>query len=182
MDRRQLKTRKAVFEAFKRLLGRKAYSSITVQRIIDEADIGRSTFYAHFETKDDLLKAFCTEIFEHVFSKKLMKEETHDFSSDKTGINGKVTHILYHLHESRQYLQGILSCESGEVFMKCFKEHLATVFSHVLDGSAPGVPESYMLNHLVSGFAETVRWWFNNDRYTPEQVGQFYCAVNPCFR
>ena len=36
MDRRQLKTRKAVFEAFKRLLGKKAYSSITVQRIISK--------------------------------------------------------------------------------------------------------------------------------------------------
>ena len=80
MDRRQRKTRNAIFQAFTRLLEKKTYSALTVQEIIDEADISRSTFYAHFETKDELLKAMCTDIFGHVFSHEIMSEEHHDFS------------------------------------------------------------------------------------------------------
>ena len=85
MDRRQRRTRSLIFKAFTALLERKSYSSMTVQDILDEADIGRSTFYAHFETKDELLKALCTDIFEHVFSEEIMSEEKHDFSQHIQG-------------------------------------------------------------------------------------------------
>ena len=44
------------------------------------ADIGRSTFYLHFDTKDKLRKALCTEIFDHVFCEEFDQENTHDFS------------------------------------------------------------------------------------------------------
>ena len=101
MDRRRQKTRLAVYQAFTGLLEKKTYSAITVQEIIDEADIGRSTFYSHFETKDDLLKALCTEIFEHVFSEELTKEKTHDFSAAGRDLRAEITHILYLLEEIR---------------------------------------------------------------------------------
>ena len=67
MDRRQKKTREAIFSAFSSLLSKKKYSQITVGEIIEHADVGRATFYAHFETKDYLLKAFCEELFCHIF-------------------------------------------------------------------------------------------------------------------
>ena len=67
MDRRQRKTREAIFSSFINLLSKKTYEHITVGEIIDNADIGRATFYSHFETKDFLLKELCDELFCHIF-------------------------------------------------------------------------------------------------------------------
>jgi len=54
-DRRILKTKRALADAFKHLLLEKGYDAITIQDIIDRANVGRSTFYAHYESKEQLL-------------------------------------------------------------------------------------------------------------------------------
>ncbi len=56
MDRRSARTRRALHEALISLILRKGYDAITVQEIIDKADIGRATFYAHYRGKEDLLR------------------------------------------------------------------------------------------------------------------------------
>lgn len=173
MDRRQIKTRKAVYAAFTELLKEKPYSSITVQDIIDAADIGRSTFYAHFETKEDLLNVLCNEIFEHVFSEHLTGERTHDFSKEGNNILAELEHILYHLQENRGFISVVISSESGEVFMGYFREHLAQVFERETDRVPANVPRSYYLNHLVCGFADTVRWWMENE-CDPKDAVSYY--------
>ena len=95
MDRRQKKSRKAIFMAFNKLLEEKSYSRITVQEIIDEADVGRTTFYSHFPTKDALLRELSDEIFNHVLSTALEKETTHDYSQRNRGFEELISHILY---------------------------------------------------------------------------------------
>lgn len=54
-DRRTQKTKKALANALKSLVLEKAYDEITVQEIIDRANVGRSTFYMHYESKEQLL-------------------------------------------------------------------------------------------------------------------------------
>ena len=178
MDHRQKKTRAAIFQAFTELLKKEPYSKITVQEIIDTANVGRTTFYAHFETKDSLLKSLCTEIFEHVFSEDLKKEKTHDFSADHNA-KAMITHILYHLQEHMDYLPNILSDESGEIFMGSFKAHLSELFSRTRALSGSNVPRDYMLNHMVCDFTESVRWWTLNKKYSPEEIGSFFIETAP---
>ena len=66
MDRRQKRTREAIFNAFTLLLAKENYNQISVQQIIDTANIGRTTFYSHYETKESLLEDLCGELFGHI--------------------------------------------------------------------------------------------------------------------
>ena len=90
--------------------------------------MGRTTFYAHFETKDVLLKEMCTEIFEHIFSHELRCEGTHDFSEENHGLKDKLTHLLYHLKDNKGNILGLMIGDSSELFMKYFREVLNQVF------------------------------------------------------
>lgn len=182
MDRRQQKTREAVFNAFSRLLARKPYNHITVQEIIDEANIGRSTFYAHFETKDDLLNAICRQIFGHVFSTVLDAEAHHDFSGENSTLSDKLTHLLYHLREQREEMITLLSGESSDLFLRYFKTYLAQLFADYaappLDTISVSIPRDFVLNHYVSSFAEAVKWWMSEDMKTaPEKVVEYYMSL-----
>ncbi|MCR5764227.1 MAG: TetR/AcrR family transcriptional regulator [Treponema sp.] len=173
MDRRQRKTRNLIFSAFSAMLENKSYSSITVQDIINRADVGRSTFYAHFETKDELLKEMCNDIFNHVFSDEIVSEEKHDFSHN-TSFLDKLAHILYHLQEKQEHVRGLFKGECGDIFIRSLKEHLYRVFdSRIINSDA--VPHDYLLDLSVGSFAETVRWWFErHENYSPEEIILFY--------
>lgn len=54
-DRRVRRTRALLRRALISLIVEKGYDRITVQDILDRADVGRSTFYAHYQSKDELL-------------------------------------------------------------------------------------------------------------------------------
>lgn len=180
MDRRVQKTREAIFSAFSSLLARKRYSKITVQDIIDEANIGRSTFYSHFETKDDLLKALCSDIFDHIFSEDLISENTHDFSFANNDLKSKITHILYHLRDSKRDIKGILSCESRELFLSVIKTYLEQLFARfIINDSLDGIPKEYVVNHMAGSFVESIKWWMQNDMaQSPEELTRYFFTVS----
>lgn len=178
MDRRQQKTRSAIFRAFNRLLEEKHFNNITVQEILDEADIGRSTFYSHFETKDALLREMCTDIFDHIFSHELSSETSHDFSASDHGLQEKITHLLYHLKDNKGNVLGILSGESGELFIRYFKEYLNAMFEQYPESLRQDVPKEFALNHLVGSFAETVKWWIGTRmKMPPEDVAEYFLKL-----
>ena len=54
-DRRVQRTRKLLQDALIDLVAEKGYVAVTIQEILDRANVGRSTFYAHFQDKDQLL-------------------------------------------------------------------------------------------------------------------------------
>ena len=164
MDRRQKKTRDSIFKAFSRLLEKNRYEQITVQDIIDEANVGRSTFYAHFETKDMLLKTMCSS--------------GNDYEEHGIGIEAKLAHILWHLQEVKMEVTGILSSESGSLFIRYLTEYLKKLFNMYLDAFKKGVPEDYLLDYLIGSFTATIRWWVDKKMATsPEETAGYFMKM-----
>ena len=134
MDRRQQKTRQAIFQALSGLLTEKRFHQITVEEIAQRANIGRSTFYAHFETKEELLAQMCREIFSHVLAPRLEGEDTHGFSLERDPY-ALVTHLLYHIRDKRRDLAAIIAGGQGEGFWGPFQQWVAgPLLERMLEG------------------------------------------------
>ena len=182
MDRRQQKTRAAVFTAFSTLLAEKNYSKITVQEIIDTANVGRTTFYTHFETKDDLLKALCENLFSHIISSALDCTHTHGLYSDKNAPESVFCHLLQHLQEDENNILELLSCESSEVFLRYFKDSLNKLIQNqFVDQNRKNnmdIPQDFLINHISGSFVDMVLWWIKGQmKQTPEELDQYFRAV-----
>lgn len=184
MDRRMQKTKVAIYNAFSKLLSNESYHKITVQEIINEANIGRSTFYAHYETKDDLLNEICQEMFQHVMTSNLVKEKTHNFSKDNKKITSLLTHILYHIKDETIHLKGLLISENGEYFWKIFRVQSSDFIKcHILskENEETSVPENVLINHIVITFEGLVKWWIGNGMIEqPEIIEEYFeCLIYP---
>jgi len=173
MDRRQRKSRAAIFTAFSHLLEKKRYEKITVGEIIEEADVCRSTFYSHFETKDMLLKEICGEIFDHILNDKPCK-----YKSDQNTLQSKLTHILLHLREEKSDTVAILKTQSADIFMEYLKGYLSELFSDFSFMFKMNVPKTYLINHLTTSFCETLKWWVKTDMEdSAETIARYFLSV-----
>ena len=74
-DRRSQRTQRMLHEALMSLMQEKRYDDITVQDILDRADIGRSTFYAHYRDKEDLMTSGLMHLME-IFSQMVAEPST----------------------------------------------------------------------------------------------------------
>ena len=182
MDKRQLKTRAAIFNAFTELIEYKNFNAITIQDIIDKAMIGRSTFYSHFETKEDMVDALCLELFDHIISSEMNEGKSHSYFNCNPTYSS-TCHILHHLLENDHNILKLLSCVDNHIFRRYFKREMVRLVRSQLNESKHDypIPEEVLVNHVAGTFVEMVMWWLKGDRKeTPEELdGYFHAVIDP---
>lgn len=151
MDKRIIKTKEAIYQAFIELLNEKGYDAMRVQDIIERAQIGRSTFYAHYESKELLLEKLCYELFHHVFEGK--KE------SDLLNL---LQHIFRHFKENQDRVASLL-LSRNPYFLKELQRELAHDVFPLLQRdylqTKQDLPKDLLLHFVTTSFVETVSWW-----------------------
>ncbi len=182
MDRRQRKTREAIFNAFTELLSKKDFNQITVGEIIDGADVGRATFYSHFETKDFLLKEFCEELFCHIFDTENNEGHEHKHIFECDGSDSVFLHLFEHLQKNDNNLLALLSSQNNTLFLRYFRTNLENLVEHHLSlfeqHKDMKVPAPFWKNYITSTFVETIRWWIENGmRESPALITEYFFTV-----
>ena len=182
MDRRQRKTREAIFRAFTELLSKKDFSRITVGEIIQRADVGRATFYSHFETKDYLLKEFCEELFCHIFDVAHGEDNKHRHIFHCDEADSVFLHLFKHLQKNDNNILILLSSQNNELFLGYFKGYLELLVESQLsrfeNGKDKELPESFWRDHVVCAFIETLRWWIEHGmKESPERITEYFYKI-----
>ena len=166
-DRRITKTRKAIYTAFLQLLNQKNFETITVQEIIDLADVGRSTFYSHYESKELLLDELCRYLFHHLFERE-----------ENITTEAYLAHIFSHFKKNQDHVSSLLLSKNDYFLRQLQKElehHVYPMVEADLQVSYPKIPASYLKHYVVTNFIETLTWWLKKGKsYTKQEVILFY--------
>jgi len=183
MDKRIQKTRRAIYDAFTTVLNNKPFNKITIEDILVESKVSRSTFYSHYKTKEELLNSILDDMIHHVFSHSLEEEKTHDFS--KTNIfdyHHFITHILYHLHDEKTLIQAILNSDCKDAFLNKLRVAVEPISNKVVKEEMVknlDVPVHIQEKMITESFIILVNYWFvSNCVETPEKITSYFISLN----
>jgi AcrR family transcriptional regulator len=179
-DRRIQKTRMVLREALFSLIREKDYDSIVVKEILDRANVGRSTFYAHFRDKDELLVSgmhdmlrsaqatvppssgkdrqnviwFSLPIFEHISQHRLAGRV-------KIGVRGRTV-----IHE---HLKKVLAALIVRDVKESFKARRNTTAS---------IPLDLFVQYVASTFILVLNWWMEQrSAVSPEEINDLFRSI-----
>ncbi|PSL42696.1 TetR family transcriptional regulator [Chitinophaga niastensis] len=116
VDRRIQKTKKALTEALIDLILEKSYEKVTIQDIIDKANVGRSTFYIHYESKEQLLLDGHNNLNVKLFFDELDDAKGSEISFDN---------LFVHIAENQQLAKAMLGKKGGNMMTEFFKNNVA---------------------------------------------------------
>ena len=173
-DRRTRRTRQLLRGALLALLKEKRYEAVSVQDIIERADVARSTFYVNYIDKDDLLVGkwgvFASNLGHHAELK--IHEEENSKSVFPTGT------WFQHIQAQEPILKIIARDSAMDLAMKTLhgilrRDIQAKVQRHLTkDGS---IPSSLVIDYMASSLMTLIKWWVKNDMsYSAEQMDEIF--------
>ncbi|WP_280260729.1 TetR/AcrR family transcriptional regulator [Nocardia abscessus] len=124
-DRRVRRTRALLHRALIELMVERAYDRITVRDILDRADVGRSTFYAHYRDKDDLLLRSSTDYLRAAMT----AAETDD---DAAELLAPVRTLFQLAADHPDIYRALLGRKSGTVLLRTTRVMVAQILAERL--------------------------------------------------
>jgi AcrR family transcriptional regulator len=174
------------------LLLEKRFDAITVQDLLDRAGIGRSTFYAHYFDKDDVLAQIAEQMLE-TFRMRVV-QETAQKAARPTGDAGIAEHIGHaagqailpsleifrHVQQQYPQLHALVRGHAGEVLWETGQALLCqnierTLSATYTQATPRSVPVEVAAQYLAGAFLNLLTWWLQAELpYTADQMDSFF--------
>lgn len=172
-DRRSKRSEQAMIDALIALMDNRSYDSISIKEIVEKANVGRATFYAHYQSKDDLLK----DGFERILAFTL---EHIVFSKDEKNLSVNVTSLFqhaaghYHLYKNlmRGTGFGILTKDELQILSEKLQLKISAYFPDEANRSVQ-IP---VLCHFFAGnLLLMLKWWLDHKMpFPPEKMNDLF--------
>ena len=176
-DRRAVRTRRMIKQALMDLMHNMRYEDITVQDIIDRADVGRSTFYAHFADKDEVAKQFLEEMMESITHgvKPGAKEKSAAFP---------IAEMFRHIRSQQLSAHGVWQSTRGRDYLFSVGQAYwnrrveRELKMRLGKGGGSKVPLPVAAQMVTGAATALLNWWIKNKMpYSPEEMQDMFDRV-----
>jgi AcrR family transcriptional regulator len=160
-DRRVRRTRTLLLTALLDLIVEKGYAEVTVQDIVDRANVGRSTFYTHFLDKRELLLSGVDELHSFLAQQRAALETSAPPSARLLGYS---LPLFQHVQRNFRICRVLLGSHSGAIGEPHMRRILTDLVRQEIAASVPpnvtpAVPLDVVVHYTVSAFVGLLTWW-----------------------
>jgi AcrR family transcriptional regulator len=168
-DRRVRRTRRTLQEALVVLIIDRDYERITVQDVLDRADVGRSTFYAHFRDKDALFMS-CFDDLRDDLRREL---DAMDPSTPPADPTRPVGVIFEHAHRNRQVYRAVFGRQGGNIVTRHLHQLMFDLLRSHLEAAGTRLPVDIVAEYHASALLGVLVWWVRHDfPYGPAEMSR----------
>ena len=149
-DRRVLKTKTSLRDAMLALMVPRGWDDMTIQEICDKANVGRSTFYMHYRSKDELLLDGLNDL----------RDMISPPTAQATGPGFPfLPGLLAHMAEQRQVFNAAIGRRSGHGVARQFKKMVRQLVEIELERRPHRTNLPWVATFVAGGIVEAMAWW-----------------------
>lgn len=173
-DRRVERTKRSLLEAFFSLMIEKGYDACGVADIVQRANVGRSTFYAHYADKEDLLQDSLRGLKQHLLDASAQLDPRAESVHPALLFS---LPMLEHILDARALFTALASKGTGAVVQKELHLMLSELVLERLqtsEVSLPG-PPALVAEFVVGAFLAVCFWWMNGrEELSPKEIDRVF--------
>jgi AcrR family transcriptional regulator len=174
-DRRVRRTRELLQKTLIELISERGYDAITIQDIVDRANVGRTTYYLHYRSKNELFMSCHEAVVSEFHSLHSRAREELLSPEAPPGMISAYRHLL----DARALLYPIFHGKDGPLILRRIRDRSAQEIEASLRAAFAEadsiIPFNVLANYLAGAQIALVQWWLEKRQpHTPENLAQTF--------